>query len=60
MQKVTGHDSKRIPDVQIRDADGKTRKVLEAERKPNSARNVNREAEYDRLGIAHETHPVGK
>ena len=48
----------RRPDVQILDKDGKTRKVFEAERHPNSKRNRLREEEYDRLGIEHETHSL--
>jgi RHS repeat-associated protein len=55
-KKVRGHDSNRRPDVQIVDEEGSTRKIFEAERKPNSKRNVLREAEYDRLKIPHETH----
>jgi RHS repeat-associated protein/uncharacterized repeat protein (TIGR01451 family) len=57
-KKVKGFDSNRRPDVQILDNTGKTRKIFEAERRPGSARNQNREAEYDRLGIPHETHPL--
>ncbi|WP_156401367.1 hypothetical protein [Duganella sp. Root1480D1] len=55
-RKVRGHDSNRKPDVQIVDKEGNTRKIFEAERKPTSKRNILREAEYDRLGIPHETH----
>ena len=51
-----GLKSNRRPDVQIIDQNGKTRKIFEAERKPNSQRNKAREAEYDRLGVEHETH----
>ena len=54
--KVGG--SKRRPDVQILDKDGKTRKVFEAERHPNSKRNRLREEEYNRLGIEYETHSL--
>jgi RHS repeat-associated protein len=57
-RKIQGHDSKRIPDVQIVDKTGKTRKVFEAERRPNSARNKTREAEYDRLEVDRETHSL--
>jgi len=55
-RKMQGHDSNRRPDQQIVDKTGKTRKVFEAERKPNSKYNKEREAEYDKLGIEHETH----
>jgi len=56
-RKIQGHeDSNRRPDVQIVDEHGKARKIFEAERKPGSARNKAREAEYDRLKIPHETH----
>lgn len=58
-RKVQGHDSNRKPDAQIVDKDGKTRKIFEAERKPESKRNKNREKEYDNLNIEHETHKVG-
>ena len=57
--KIKGHDSNRRPDVQIVDEKGKARKVFEAERHPGSKRNHEREAEYDKLGIQHETHKVG-
>ena len=57
-RKIHVNGSKRRPDVQIIGPDNKTRKVLEAERNPNSARNKRREAEYDQLGIEHETHPL--
>jgi RHS repeat-associated protein len=56
-KKIQGRDdSNRKPDVQIVNKEGKTRKIFEAERKPSSQRNRDREAEYDRLGIPHETH----
>ena len=58
--RIKGHDSARMPDVQIIDAEGKTRKVSEAERNPTHKRNQSREAEYDRLGIENETHGVGQ
>jgi RHS repeat-associated protein len=57
-KQLQGHDSKRRPDVQIVDRQGKARKALEAERRPSSSRNKKREAEYDRLNIPHETHPL--
>lgn len=59
-KKIQNQPSTRIPDVQILDEHGKTRKVLEGERRPNSQRNIKREAEYKRLGIEQETHKVGK
>jgi len=57
-KKVKNLDSTRQPDVQIVDKNGKTRKIYEAERKPQSQRNKAREKEYDELGVEHETHPV--
>ncbi len=59
-RKIQGHDSNRRPDVQVVDPKtGKTTKIYEAERKPNSSRNKKREAEYKRLNIPNETHKVG-
>lgn len=58
-RRIQGHDSRRNPDVQIVGTDGKTRKILEAERRPTHKRNKLRQAEYDKLGVAHETHPLG-
>ena len=55
-KKIQGHPSNRRPDVQIVDKKGKTRKIFEAERRPKSKRNKKREAEYNRLGVDHETH----
>jgi hypothetical protein len=57
-QRIRGHDSRRMPDVQIRDAEGNTRYIIEVEREPDSLRNLLREAEYDLLGIPHETWPM--
>jgi hypothetical protein len=57
-RKVQGHNSGRMPDVQIVEEEGKTRRVYEAERNPDGKRNVDREAEYDGLGLKHETHPL--
>jgi RHS repeat-associated protein len=57
-KKIRGHDSKRIPDVQIVDDEGKARKVFEAERHPNRKRNLKREAEYEELGVEYETHEL--
>lgn len=37
-RKVQGHNSNRRPDAQIVDPNGQTRKIFEAERKPNSQR----------------------
>ncbi len=59
-RKIVGHDSKRRPDVQIVDKDGKARKVFEAERHPTWKRNRLREQEYKKLGVENETHPVGR
>ena len=58
-RKIQGQDSNRRPDVQIVDEQGKTRKVFEAERRPESSRNQKREAEYKRLNVEQETHKVG-
>jgi RHS repeat-associated protein len=57
-KKVQGHDSNRRPDVQIVDKNGKTRKIVEVERRPNSKRNKEREAEYNKHGIPNETKPI--
>jgi hypothetical protein len=57
-QKVRQIDSKRRPDVQIVNKEGKTRKVFEAERKPSSQRNIKRETEYKKHKLEQETHPV--
>lgn len=59
-RKIQGHDSRRKPDVQIVDKNGKARKVFEAERKPTSKRNIKREQEYKNLKIDQETHKVGE
>ncbi|OKS85677.1 DUF6443 domain-containing protein [Mucilaginibacter polytrichastri] len=59
-KKIRLDGSNRRPDVQVVDPKtGKTTKVYEAERKPNSSRNKKRQAEYDKLGVDHETHKVG-
>lgn len=58
-RKIQGHDSRRRPDVQIVDRNGKTRKVFEAERKPTSKRNIKREEEYRKLKVEQETQKVG-
>ncbi|MDX1965268.1 MAG: polymorphic toxin-type HINT domain-containing protein [Pirellulales bacterium] len=55
-RKLQGHDSSRIPDVQIVDPAGRARKTLEAERHPNRNRNLQREEEYNGLGLENETH----
>jgi hypothetical protein len=39
--------------------DVKTRKIFEAERHPERKRNINRETEYQNLGIPNETLKVG-
>lgn len=57
-RELQGHNSLRRPDVQIVDESGKARKVFEGERRPNSKRNRDREAEYDRLGLPCERTPV--
>jgi len=59
-KKIKKEGSNRRPDVQVVDSEtGETKKIYEAERKPNSTRNKKREAEYERLKIPNETHPVG-
>lgn len=58
-KKIQRQESKRRPDVQIVGKDGKARKVFEAERRPNSQRNIKREEEYKKLGIEQETPKVG-
>ncbi len=59
-RKIQGHDSNRRPDVQVVDPQtGKATKVYEAERRPESTRNRNREAEYNRLNIPNQTVKVG-
>jgi len=57
-KQVKGLDSTRRPDAQIVDAEGKTRKIFEAERHPNRQRNKKREAEYKKLKVENETHPL--
>jgi hypothetical protein len=57
-KQMKGQGSTRRPDAQIVDANGKTRKVFEAERRPNSQRNKQREAEYNKLKVDQETHPL--
>jgi hypothetical protein len=59
-KKIQVEGSNRRPDVQAVDPKtNKTTKIYEAERHPNSKRNVAREAEYKRLEIPNETHKVG-
>lgn len=55
-RRIQGHASRRNPDVQIVDSEGKARKIFEAERHPTYKRNRMREQEYDNLGIKYETH----
>ena len=59
-KKIKVEGSNRKPDVQVIDPKtGKTVKIYEAERKPTSQRNINREEEYKKLNIPNETHKVG-
>jgi RHS repeat-associated protein len=58
-KKIQTPGSNRRPDVQVVDENGNTVQVHEAERKPNSARNQKREAEYNKLNIPNQTHPLG-
>ncbi len=46
-QKVQGIDSNRRPDVQVVGADGKTKSIVEVERRPGSKRHKQRQEEYD-------------
>jgi RHS repeat-associated protein len=59
-KKIRVDGSARRPDAQLVGSDGKTVQVIEVERQPESARNLQREAEYDRLGVQHETRPIQK
>ncbi len=59
-KKINAEGSNRRPDVQAVDKKTKkTTKIYEAERRPNSKRNKDREEEYKKLGIPNETHKVG-
>jgi len=57
-KKIQVAGSTRQPDVQTVGADGKTKSVVEVERRPGSARNKAREAEYNSLGVNHTTVPL--
>lgn len=58
-QKIAHDGSRRKPDVQVVNREtGKVEEVHEVERHPTHKRNRNREAEYDRLKIPNETHPL--
>jgi hypothetical protein len=57
-RKIKGQDSNRIPDVQIVDEHGRTRKVFEAERNSNRKGNRDREKEYGDIGVECETHSL--
>jgi RHS repeat-associated protein len=57
-RKLQGYDSNRKPDVQIVNTEGRARQVYEVERHPTRKRNREREAEYDRLDVPHETIPL--
>ncbi|MET3019392.1 hypothetical protein [Flavobacterium hydatis] len=60
-KKIKVEGSNRRPDVQVVGKEtGTTKKIYEAERRPKSKRNVEREAEYKKLNIPSETHKVGK
>lgn len=54
-KQIRGLPSTRRPDIQIVGVDGVTRKIYEAERHPNRARNLAREGEYIDLGVDFET-----
>jgi RHS repeat-associated protein len=59
-KKISAEGSNRRPDVQVvNPTTKKTEKVYEAERRPESKRNRQREEEYKRLDIPYETHKVG-
>ena len=47
----------RRPDVQTVGAHGKVKSVVEVGRRLNSQRNKDREKEYGKLGVPHETVP---
>jgi len=55
-RRAQGHESRRIPDQQIVDVNGRTRKVLEAERRPSSQYHRDRLDEYFELGVDYETY----
>lgn len=55
-KRIRGFDSRRRPDVQTVGPDGRTKSISEAERNPGSARNINRQNEYNRLGVPNKTH----
>jgi hypothetical protein len=57
-KKIQVDGSTRRPDVQTVGVDGKTKSVVEVERRPNGARNQTREAEYNNLGVQHTTRPL--
>ena len=57
-KKIKADGSSRMPDVQIVDSEEKTVRIYEAERRPNSKRNREREAEYERLNIPNQTYPL--
>jgi hypothetical protein len=57
-RKVQGHDLNRKPDAQLIGANGKTRKVIEVERSPNSKYHKKRLEDYKRCGIECETRPI--
>ncbi len=59
-KKIQGVDSTRRPDVQTVGPDGKVVRVVEVERRPNSRRHRERQKEYDRLNVPHETVPLPK
>ncbi|MBI5764008.1 MAG: hypothetical protein HZA51_10835 [Planctomycetes bacterium] len=57
-KKIRHPESNRRPDVQVVGRDKKVKEIVEVERRPNSARNLRREQEYNDLGIPHETVPL--
>jgi hypothetical protein len=57
--KIRTDGSNRNPDVQVVNPQtGKVEEVHEVERHPNRKRNKEREAEYKRLEIQNQTHPI--
>jgi len=58
-RKIRADGSNRKPDVQVVNREtGKVEEVHEVERHPTHKRNRDREAEYNRLKIPNETHPL--
>jgi hypothetical protein len=50
-RQAVGTSRKRVPDVQTRDSTGRTVRVREVERQPNSRRVQEKREDYDKAGI---------